>query len=355
MPVSTFSSDNSNVRRNSHSGMIARWSSTRDHMLEDERRVGMNEVMEMDGTGLHERDNWPLVDSTDRNISPETVISVGSPDGSALPSPRSPKHEEPASQNAEVGKNNGIDREPTSYFEDKDVSDIEDDSDEVSEDGTEFLYEDSRGSSPLVPIRDAPTKVSADMGSNSDSSQPVSPDVHPATPSDRREHWRNSHSRRQEGQVDVSPVREGANEDVEVEQAIGTQYMEINNSSDEDETQYMTNGDAEHTARDMPTSTMNNQSTIDPQPSTPGSPQPNGRSTPTTNWHAHRSSIFKGTPPSRSASRRSASISQNVPHDKSKVRYSWQSVEDEEPSRPRIHIIKLVSNTATASAAFSAG
>jgi hypothetical protein len=37
------------------------------------------------------------------------------------------------------------------------------------------------------------------------------------------------------------------------------------------------------------------------------------------------------------------------------VRYSWQSVEDSEPSRPRIHVIKLFSNTVTASAGFPQG
>jgi hypothetical protein len=40
---------------------------------------------------------------------------------------------------------------------------------------------------------------------------------------------------------------------------------------------------------------------------------------------------------------------------KDQVRYSWQSVHDSEPSRPRIHVIKLFSNTVTASAGFPQG
>jgi hypothetical protein len=40
---------------------------------------------------------------------------------------------------------------------------------------------------------------------------------------------------------------------------------------------------------------------------------------------------------------------------KERVRYSWQSIHDDEPNRPRIHIVKIVSNTATASAASPQG
>ncbi|KAG9857903.1 hypothetical protein KCU94_g671, partial [Aureobasidium melanogenum] len=63
------------------------------------------------------------------------------------------------------------------------------------------------------------------------------------------------------------------------------------------------------------------------------------------------------TPPSRSTSVRSsqpqtpATISGN----KERVRYSWQSIHEDEPNRPRIHIVKIVSNTATASAASPQG
>ncbi|KAK4971109.1 hypothetical protein LTR66_011516, partial [Elasticomyces elasticus] len=52
---------------------------------------------------------------------------------------------------------------------------------------------------------------------------------------------------------------------------------------------------------------------------------------------------------------RYSTASTAVPQRKEKVRYSWQSVQDEEPNRPRIHIIKLVSTSATASAGFPHG
>ncbi|KAI7517230.1 hypothetical protein KC317_g23173, partial [Hortaea werneckii] len=43
------------------------------------------------------------------------------------------------------------------------------------------------------------------------------------------------------------------------------------------------------------------------------------------------------------------------PQNPDRVRYSWQSLQDDEPNRPRIHIIKLVSEVATASAGFPGG
>jgi hypothetical protein len=44
-----------------------------------------------------------------------------------------------------------------------------------------------------------------------------------------------------------------------------------------------------------------------------------------------------------------------VSGNKERVRYSWQSIHEDEPNRPRIHIVKIVSNTATASAASPQG
>ncbi|KAK6392606.1 hypothetical protein LTR95_019617, partial [Oleoguttula sp. CCFEE 5521] len=103
------------------------------------------------------------------------------------------------------------------------------------------------------------------------------------------------------------------------------------------------------------------------------SPQTNGRVTPTTyharqspsqttptngNAHARQSSIMKGTPPSTHSRRSSTYNPYNttqIPFNKDRVRYSWQSMADDEPNRPRIHIIKLISNTATASAGFPQG
>ncbi|KAH0283482.1 hypothetical protein M436DRAFT_47186 [Aureobasidium namibiae CBS 147.97] len=64
------------------------------------------------------------------------------------------------------------------------------------------------------------------------------------------------------------------------------------------------------------------------------------------------------TPLSRQTSIRSAQAQTPATHvsgNKDRVRYSWQSIHEDEPNRPRIHIVKIVSNTATASAASPQG
>jgi hypothetical protein len=64
------------------------------------------------------------------------------------------------------------------------------------------------------------------------------------------------------------------------------------------------------------------------------------------------------TPPSRPTSARSSQAQTPATHvsgNKERVRYSWQSIHEDEPNRPRIHIVKIVSNTATASAASPQG
>jgi hypothetical protein len=64
------------------------------------------------------------------------------------------------------------------------------------------------------------------------------------------------------------------------------------------------------------------------------------------------------TPPSRPTSSRSAQAQTPatfVSGNKERVRYSWQSIHEDEPNRPRINIVKIVSNTATASAASPQG
>ncbi|KAI5206836.1 hypothetical protein E4T39_02249 [Aureobasidium subglaciale] len=64
------------------------------------------------------------------------------------------------------------------------------------------------------------------------------------------------------------------------------------------------------------------------------------------------------TPPSRHTSFRASQIQTSttfVTSKKERVRYSWQSIHEDEPNRPRINIVKIVSHTATASAASPQG
>ena len=325
----------------------------------------MDGVMEMDGNSLYERDNWPLVDNPERNDSPETVISLRDSNGRPISSSRSPKYDSHVSENAITDKSKDMDRESAAFVEDKVVSDVDEDSDDVSEDDAEYLYEESRGSSPVVPAkqisREGSPRVSSDGDHHSEVSQSTSPKEHDEIASDRREQWRESQATRRTEHHDVSPIREdedareGAQHTngLEPEQSVlqDGQSEEIQSSnSDEDYEQIDAASPSPRAVNGAPRSPPPNRT---PPNRTP--PLNSGRFTPTTNHPVRQSSIMKGTPPSRSHSRRTPSITKNIPYDKSKVRYSWQSMLDEEPSRPRIHIIKLVSNTATASAGFPQG
>lgn len=69
--------------------------------------------------------------------------------------------------------------------------------------------------------------------------------------------------------------------------------------------------------------------------------------------HARHSSAAKAF--SGFHSRQSSYNTTHVPSNRDRVRYSWQSVHEDESGRPRIHVIKLVSNTASASSAFPQG
>lgn len=74
--------------------------------------------------------------------------------------------------------------------------------------------------------------------------------------------------------------------------------------------------------------------------------------------HFRSYSAFKNdmptTPPSRRASLRSSRVSTPttfVPSKRDRLRYSWQSIYDEdEPGKPRIHVIKIVSTASTSAA-----
>lgn len=44
-----------------------------------------------------------------------------------------------------------------------------------------------------------------------------------------------------------------------------------------------------------------------------------------------------------------------VPSKRARIRYSWQSLQGDEPNRPRIHVVKIVSSTVTASAGLPVG
>ena len=322
-------------------------------MAEDERRMSMNQMMEMDGTGLWERENWPL----------------GPGDGAGSPkSPRSPKIEEDVRDEAVFRKSEDIGREPEvtgMKFDEQDVSDIEEEDEEHElEDGTDRRHDDmrktiveaprARGRSDVSPVREGET-LSPVRSPDSDglSNRPIASS--PTAPSPVRD----EHDRRLEPPQDSSreisreredlrPLPLSSHADVSPVRAEHS-HSEFGDTTDDDDDDFP-NRAPQHDSNGYP---------VDESPEMDDEVPPafgSGSSTPMANGHAMRSSISKTTPPQRQpSSRRSPSITTQILFNKERVRYSWQSVQDEEPNRPRIHIIKLVSNTASASAGFPQG
>ena len=350
----------------------------------------MSEMTEMDGTGLPERENWPLGPS--RPLSPQSG-SVGSESGgSALPSPKSwksfrraasPRIDEEGDGEAEVREDavmreaGDIGQEPAAYYvededaendeedgEGKDVSDMEEEDDD---DGRE-LYEDldeSKERQKILP-EEPKKKLHEDVSPERDLVQEQPLASSPAQPASvspvRRDQGRSPQLPNQADQRDVSPVRVedplgGPNEEIHQTNGVDDEVGPLPPQSDHSQIYEADSEDDSSEERDVATPIpFSHDGTASPLPSPAPTytSQPNGRSTPTTNGHTRQSSMMKSTPPQRHSSRRSPSITTQIPH-KERVRYSWQSLADDEPNRPRIHIIKLVSNTATASAGFPQG
>lgn len=386
--------------------MIARWNSTRDKIAEDERRMSIGGITEMDGEGLYERTDWPL---HERRIS--------------IPSERererdkvkatSPVDDGPADENAHILRVNSDE-----WVIERDVSDIDEDEDEARAEegerivnGDDELYDDGEEiqehlTEPQVdhqpdlsvrrsldaelerertntPIRDRMRPPSAEpepevspvrneedeaVASSSRHTPEISrsPDHSRSLDVSRSSDVSRSPDLSQSSQPSPNPSRSSnfsrrSSNDTD---RVHTSERSIQYTRGEVDEEPMTNGYSSYdpeedrdTATPLPqhyyADTWNTSASQSPyqQPS----PRTNGDIQ--TNNHARVSSMQKGSvPPSRSASKRSSIYNTTqIPSNKDRVRYSWQSLQDDEPNRPRIHIIKLVSNVATASAGFPQG
>jgi hypothetical protein len=317
--------------------MVARWNTTRDRLQEDERRVSLNEVVEMDGTTLYEREDWPLSNNVpERSVSPETVISI---------SPSSKlDNEEDGGDHVAVAKaeDNNRPAQP-SQFDDGEVSDMEDDSEDST---SERRMRVSGGSSSLASERHGSTPDPAWRNTLS------------TVTSEQEEQLASQRAKDESDAVDVSPAITSDSSPAE-----STSNLQENSAVVQDNARAQA-GDVTHSpslngipdihdeGRDMATPIQFGMDGTSESMSSPSSPPAYGRSTPNTNGHLRQGSMVKGTPPSRNSSSRR---SQHITPLRDRLRYSWQSAQEEEPNRPRIHIIKLISNTATASAGFPQG
>ncbi|PPJ49861.1 hypothetical protein CBER1_04977 [Cercospora berteroae] len=342
MPVSTFSAGHPSRSRGA---LVARWTSTRDRIDADEQRSSMQEL---DRTGLYDRPDWPLSLS-----AAEEQHGKRGGRGARL-----------AELDDELVEDGAVmrrleDISPTlailnggAYTTDPEVSDIDEDDDD---DDDESL---GPPSPPLPPqrqhdhSRQLPRSYSIDEG----------------YPQQRRRSPRGS---RRQQHAEVSPVREelqfesrlisdSRSEQERVEQdSGGPQAVQESHEADEGD-----NGDVEE-SRDVarPLSYIGNSPALQQGVTPTSSPYLNGAaySALTTNDRSNnRNSIAKEPMHSSHADRRLSKRSSiynttQIPFQKERVRYSWQSIQDDEPNRPRIHVIKLFSQTATAAAGFPTG
>ncbi|KAK5123028.1 hypothetical protein LTR85_003594 [Meristemomyces frigidus] len=369
MPVSTFSSGNSALR--GHGRLIERWNSTRERILEDERRMSVSEINEMDGTGLYERPNWPLMDPAQgRSVSPAAAEDGEDEDGSA---PRRAVERVRSEAVMRRSEDIGGHMDGMGGFPEREVSDVDDDEErddvDEGEDENEQEEEPARQEQPeqqdtsrqalqseMAPVR----QEERDSVHTIRNGQPqVSPELGQDDAANRE---------LQSSRIpppEVSPIRDqrpppqSANGRGQQEHTNGYHWHRLSSDTQRSYPSLELRRPSEDTSqeeqesRDLatPIPLATDDSTY--RSHSPSTPRING-SMPMMNGHGRANSMMKGTP-SRSASRASSHQTTHIPHNKDRVRYSWQSLQDDEPSRPRIHIIKLVSEVATASAGFPGG
>ncbi|EMC99783.1 hypothetical protein BAUCODRAFT_119358 [Baudoinia panamericana UAMH 10762] len=328
MPVSTFSSGNAEIR-SGHGAMIARWNSTRERIQEDERKMSVSEINEMDGSGLHNQPDWPLRNLPERSVSPEPV-QRGDVDEAAV---------------VRRGKD-VMSSSPDPGWKDGEVSDLDEDDLEVGDARAEpTLGPDARrqlqahltaplkyqaAASPVGLDRERPPHALLGGATHSAlgkgkvrSLQPT-----PATPPDvspfLQQSWQSppTQSAHSNGHHLFEEAAHGADPFVQP-------WAHQTTADDGDDEEDEEDDEFEDEARDMATPIALAETTS-PQTLSPAIASP-------------------------SSSRLSTHQTTQIPSHKDRVRYSWQSLQDDEPNRPRIHIIKLVSEVATASAGFPGG
>ncbi|KAI5356557.1 putative WD40/YVTN repeat-like-containing domain superfamily [Septoria linicola] len=347
MPVSTFSPDHSSRSRGA---LISRWTSTRDRIDADEQRLSMQEL---DGRGLYDRPDWPLSLSS----AAEQHRKRGRRHGEVAE-----LEDERVDEGAVLRRLEDI--SPTlailnggAYTTDHDVSDME----EEDEDGDDGESDSLSSSSPPRPTQHQyqPHQL---------------PQSYSRSGRESPQHRHSSHGSQRQPYADVSPVREHhharsrvvqdttAEQELELEleqhsRADSDTVQQIHDDEEDEDSDFEESRDA---ARPLSYSTS---SPALQQGTTPtSSPYLNGTafSALTNNDRSnHRTSIAKDSMHShldRRLSRRSSIYNTTqIPYQKERVRYSWQSIQDDEPNRPRIHVIKLFSQTVTASAGFPTG
>lgn len=331
MPVSTFSHASTTLREGvARSDIVARWNSTRERILLDERRVQDKLIQEMDGTGLHERGDWPM---RPPSVSPpEHVEQSGEWVEGNHHITDVAAEMEPEAQWV-VG--NGVDDEQAQCSDRR-----------MSANGLR-----EAGRAILLPVQEEDDSHTAqatllkgqDSGMSLSSSAPDAEEFQAGSAIATSQHEQQRPEQRNVvDEAERSSAASATSENNDLSQSSSQSTVESQQTADK---------------REQIDRSPADQLRQTPEQSHRTSPVPSDNDTTPTAQIRH-TSISKHSPPdnvSRRSSIHGSYTTTQITQNKDRVRYSWQSSQDDEPNRPRINIIKLVSNTATASAGFPQG
>ena len=315
MPVSTFSHGSTAVRFGARSEIVSRWNSTRERILQDEYLQRNSQIQELDGTGLHESESWPLrpasvsptSESGDKMYDVDTAKEGSHHITSLAPEPEA----EWVADDVDAREPVPIQRLSGSWPRRRTVL-LPVSEEEDSHQGHVAVLKGSDSGTFVSPPPDAEEALVTQIAQRRNQESKVSLETSPETSKEV---------------ADALEPSEGPN----VTAPASTPASSETGSFDR------TNVTPDQSRRTSPTF---------------------GGDVATTNSYARKSSIAKSSlleDTSQRSSTYNPHSTTQITQNNDRVRYSWQSSRDEEPNRPRVTILKIVSTAASSSAGFPQG
>jgi hypothetical protein len=312
MPVSTFSHGSTAVRFGARSEIVSRWNTTRERILQDEHLQRNSQIQELDGTGIHFSESWPLrpasaspppVESEDKMLDVDTAKEGSHHITSLAPEPEA----QWVADNVDAGGSLPIQRLSGSW---------------------------PRRRTVLLPVSEE--EDSRQILKGSDSGTFVSP------PPDAEEALVTiiTQRRAQESKVSQATLQNG--------------HGETSNALDSPDEPIVT---APSSTRAPSETSLVDRTNASPDQSRRTSPTLDGEIAASA-LYPRKSSIAKSLlldDTSQRSSTYNPHSTTQITQNNDRVRYSWQSARDEEPNRPRVTILKIVSTAASSSAGFPQG
>jgi hypothetical protein len=310
MPVSTFSHGSTAVRFGARSEIVSRWNTTRERILQDERLQRNSHLQELDGTGIHFSESWPLrpastsstMEIEDKMLDDETAKEGSHHITSLTPEPEV----QWVADNIEAERSLPTQRLSGSW---------------------------PRRRTVLLPVSEEEDSRRVLKGCDSGTFESPPPNAEEAL---------------------VTSITQRRAQESKASQEASQNGSETANTLD-------SSGEPIATA---PSSTRVPSETSFVDRTSPTSDQ-SRRTSPTLDGevatsisYTRKSSIAKSSileDTSQRSSTYNPHSTTQITQNYDRVRYSWQSVRDEQPNRPRVTILKIVSTAASSSAGFPQG